>query len=161
MKPEMVDATLVKKSLTGVKKKGGKRGTHELILDGENAPLDLSRATNFTTDDEFLRDSSTQLFYVYNPPTQTYEPITIISLGEDEGSGEEYVLPQSDDSVLSQPEIDNNIHTDHEEIVQTCEQTTIASEVIICDNFDSGVVREEVVDNARIKDEPVENFYGI
>ena len=51
----------------------GKRGIGQ--DDRKDGPLDLSSGGANAA------DASTQLFYVFNPPTQTYEPITIISLG--------------------------------------------------------------------------------
>lgn len=151
MKPEMVDATLLKKNPNGLKKKL-KKQTHELLIDGDNAPLDLSRANNSTSDDE-SPDPTTRVYYIYNPPTQTYEPVTIISLGDEvQPAAPNPAAAEVDSSMdltaaaLHPAGIVNNIHTDHEEIVQTCDQTTIAGEVIVCDTFDSEVEREEIVD---------------
>lgn len=144
MKPAMVDATLVKKNINGAKKKG--KRSHELLIEGDNDPLDLSRASALPTGEEIFEDSSTQLFYVYNPPTQTYEPVTIISLGDDGVQGfEEHVIPHQAELMPHESQVlVNNIHTDHEEIVQTCEQ--VAGEVIVCNTYDSEVEREEIVD---------------
>ena len=144
MKPEMVDATLLKRNPNALKRKM-RRQTHELLLDGENAPLDLSRTSNSTSDDE---DPTTRVYYIYNPPTQTYEPVTIISLG-DEGTNVAEDIPTEVQRTTPhlaalQPQL-NSIDTDHEEIVQTCDAPAIAGEVIVCDTFK--VVREEVVND--------------
>ena len=147
MKPAMVDATLVKKNINGAKKKG-KRSHHELLLEGGNDPLDLSRASALPAGEEIFEDSSTQLFYVYNPPTQTYEPVTIISLGDDGVSGvEEHVIHHHNELLHHESQIVNNIHTDHEEIVQTCDQ--VAGEVIVCNTYGNEVEREEIVDSVK------------
>jgi len=159
MKPEMVDATLVKKNSNGLRKKG-KNSSNELLFETDNTPLDLSRATQLTSDDELLQDSTTQLFYVYNPPTQTYEPVTIISLGEEEEDDVQIVEASVLPSIAEQAETSlgsfvNNIATDHEEIVQTCEDTIthIGGEVIVCDTYHSPEEREEIVDEYKISEE--------
>jgi len=128
MKPEMVDATLLRKAGHGgvdvVKRKKGKRGIGQ--DDRKDGPLDLSSGGANAA------DASTQLFYVFNPPTQTYEPITIISLGEEEEGTIITTTTTGHPSTtagLNTNEVlfcatNNDILTDHEEIVQTeCEDS--------------------------------------
>ena len=137
----MVDATLLRKNCPGMKRKG-RRSIQDERIDG-NTPLDLSCSANSYSED-ILKDSTTQLFYVFNPPTQTYEPITIISLGEEIEPVSESL--KSDEILYCSSNVNNDILTDHEEIVQTCEENQVNEEVMICNTFDSDIEREEIVD---------------
>jgi len=134
MKPEMVDATLLRKAggVDVLKRKKGKRGIGQ--DDRKDGPLDLSSGGANAA------DASTQLFYVFNPPTQTYEPITIISLGEEEEgtiittttTGQPSTTAGLNTNDVLFCATNNDILTDHEEIVQTeCEDSKQQEHLVV------------------------------
>jgi hypothetical protein len=78
--------------------------------------------------------TTTQMFYVFNPPTQTYEPVTIISLGEEEEEEPRMVIEDMVEQVLQEAE---------ESILPTSEQQELKEELM--DGFEQDVEREEIV----------------
>jgi len=174
MRPELVDATLLRKSLEPRRKParksssaGAVANTAEAIFTSflqskgtgsENSPLDLSKAAGDAEgpgDEENGESATTQMFYVFNPPTQTYEPVTIISLGED-GEEETVVVEHTthlmEDMDEQQESILPNMQDEEEEVEQDDKLFNVgmlgAFKQELVEGFEQNVEREEIVSDS-------------
>lgn len=177
MRPELVDATLQRKN-QDPRRKPPKKASGGLVTDNifgaliqqqrkpgtENSPLDLSKAGGegdaSAVDDEDGETTTTQMFYVFNPPTQTYEPVTIISLGDEEGDGGgeeetpmedtgrlvEEVLSEAERSILSSAAA-SSLPKAGEEEEEVVEMDKLFKEELV-EAFHQDVEREEIVSDS-------------
>ena len=177
MRPELVDATLLRKNLEPRRKPARNNKpsaaatTTTAATDGvltnflprkggvgsENSPLDLSKAageggpppTSVEGEDP-NGETTTQMFYVFNPPTQTYEPVTIISLGED--GEEEAVIEDTGhlvEEVLQEAEQQSILpHTQHEDKGKLFSGLASAFKQELVEGFEQDVEREEIVSDS-------------
>ncbi len=159
MRPELVDATLLRKNLEPRKKPARKSSGADSIFTNfihrkaggsENSPLDLSKAGGEQApvgevEENGEMTTTTQMFYVFNPPTQTYEPVTIISLGED---GEEETVVVEDTGHLTEDmEEEESIlpNTEQEDVKLFKQELVEGFKQELVEEFQQDVEREEIV----------------